>query len=133
MTAVGAVTGQPATSTEPNIVQAALDSAAKLVKSVPYALRTFASVTRRARLGRLIAPWMRPVRIRASESRPLIGWPGLRVHVRLRSVRRLRAPVHAGQRVAVAVVRVGHERAKVRLVASRAVPKPSLGWRLEHP
>jgi hypothetical protein len=41
--------------------------------------------------------------------------------------------VRAGQTVGTAIVRVGRQRATVHLVASRALPEPSLGWRLTHP
>jgi hypothetical protein len=101
--------------------------------SARHVLRSFGSVAGRGVFGRIVSPWANPVAVRLLRLPVLVGWPGLAVRIGIRRAPDLRAPVRAGQTVGTAIVRVGRQRATVPLVASRALPEPSLGWRLTHP
>ena len=134
VTVVGAVLGQPAAvPTERTLLDAVFGATTALLRSTPGALRMFTNVVDHRPFARLTAPWARPVPVRLARVPGLIGWPGLRTRIRILAARYLRAPVYAGQRVGTVLIRAGGQRARVALVATRDVPKPSLGWRLRHP
>jgi hypothetical protein len=78
-------------------------------------------------------PWGDRVAATAANSVSFLGWPGLPIHTALVVPHPLSLPIKAGERIGVAYLSAGDERAQVRLIASRAVPGPSLGWRLTHP
>ncbi|HEY1522590.1 MAG TPA: hypothetical protein VGF70_06220 [Solirubrobacteraceae bacterium] len=129
---IGAVLGQPGVG-ERELLGSAFAATTHLLLSARHALRGFGSVARRGVFGRVVSPWADPVAARLLRVPALIGWPGLAVRIQVRPTPDLRAPVSLGQTVGTAIVRVGRQRARIPLVASRALPEPSLGWRLSHP
>jgi D-alanyl-D-alanine carboxypeptidase (penicillin-binding protein 5/6) len=129
---VGAVLGQPGVG-ERELLDSAFNATTNLLVSARRVLRSFRSVAGRGVFGRIVSPWANPVAVRLLRLPVLVGWPGLAVRIGIRRAPDLRAPVRAGQTVGTAIVRVGRQRATVPLVASRALPEPSLGWRLTHP
>ncbi len=133
VTVAGAVLGQPATAQEPTILDAALHAAGVLAKSIPHVLKSFGGVVRRRTFAWLRAPWAGKVPVRAAGVPPLVGWPGLPVRITVVPDLPLDAPVQKGQGVGYALVEAGHQRARLTLVAARALPLPSVGWRLMHP
>lgn len=132
VTVVGAVLGQPPGPAAPTILDAALHAARVLARSVPHVLESFADLVRRRTLAWVRSSWAGAVPVRAAGVPPLVGWPGLRVRIKI--VRRpLSAPLQEGQRVGYARVQAGGQRARLALVAARSLPPPSVGWRLTHP
>lgn len=129
---VGAVLGQPGVG-ERELLDSAFDATTQLLLSARRQLRGFGSIARGRVFGRLLSRWAHPVAVRLSHLPTLIGWPGLPVRIRIRPRRDLHAPVEAGQTVGLARLRAGEQRVTIPLVASRALSKPSLGWRLTHP
>ena len=130
---VGAVLGQPATATEPSILDAAFDSSRRLLKSVSRVLEPLTAIDRGRVVGHLTAPWAIPVLVRLRRVPPLVVWPGMRLHVRIVAPRQREAPVQAGQRVGTVVFRAPGQRGRGYLVAMGDVPSPSVTWRLTHP
>jgi D-alanyl-D-alanine carboxypeptidase (penicillin-binding protein 5/6) len=129
---VGAVLGQPGVG-ERELLDSAFDATTDLLRSAGRVLREFGSVAGRGVFGRILSAWAHPVAARLRHVPALIGWPGLAVRIQVRPAPDLRAPVSAGQTVGTAIVKVGRQRVAIPLVASRPLPKPSLGWRLTHP
>jgi D-alanyl-D-alanine carboxypeptidase (penicillin-binding protein 5/6) len=129
---VGAVMVQPGVG-ERELLDSAFDATTQLLQSVGHRLVSFRSVTGRGVFGRLRSAWTHPVSARLSRVPALIGWPGLPVRIEVRPAPGLAAPVTAGQVVGTAIVGVGRQRTRIPLVASRALPEPSLSWRLTHP
>lgn len=133
VTVAGAVMGQPASASQPTILDAALHAAGRLAKSVPHVLKRLAVLARGRTFARIHSAWAQPVAVRAAHVPALVGWPGLPVTITVVPQLPLTAPVQRGQEVAYATVRAGHQRARMALVATRTLPLPSLGWRLTHP
>jgi serine-type D-Ala-D-Ala carboxypeptidase (penicillin-binding protein 5/6) len=129
---VGAVLGQPGVG-ERELLDSAFDATTDLLLSARHVLRGFGSVAGRGLVARVLSAWEHPVGVRLARVPPLIGWPGLAVRIQIDPVADLQAPLSVGQPVGTATVRVGAQRARVPIVAARALPKPSLGWRLTHP
>lgn len=129
---VAAVLGQPGEG-EFAQLEATFDATTALLRSARGQLVTLGRALRERLAGHLESSWTRPVRIRPGSVPDLVGWSGLPLRIRLRRAGRLRAPVGSGQVVGVLAVRAGPRRARVPLVAGRALAKPSLGWRLTHP
>jgi D-alanyl-D-alanine carboxypeptidase (penicillin-binding protein 5/6) len=132
VTVVGAVLGQPATPAHPTIIDAALHATRALVRSVPHALE-MVRFTPSIPLASLRAPWTHAVSAAPSRAVSFVGWPGLRVRVRIAAAADLRAPVRPGQQVAVAKMVAGEQHATVPVLATRKLAAPSFGWRVTHP
>lgn len=131
ITVVGAVLHQPVGRALS--VTSAFQATTALLTSTRRVLETRRVTRRGATLAWLTAPWADRVALRAGRSVSLRGWPGLRIRTRIVTKPNLHAPVRAGQYLGTAVVSAGEQRAKVQLVASRAMPAPSVTWRLTHP
>jgi D-alanyl-D-alanine carboxypeptidase (penicillin-binding protein 5/6) len=129
---VGAVLGQPGVG-ERELLDSAFDATTDLLLSARHVLRGFGSVAGRGVFGRILSAWAHPVAARLLRVPALIGWPGFAVRIQVRPALDLQAPVSAGQTVGTAIVKVGRQRVAIPLLASRALSKPSLGWRLTHP
>jgi D-alanyl-D-alanine carboxypeptidase (penicillin-binding protein 5/6) len=133
ITVIGAVLGQPATPARPTILlEAALQATTKLLRSIPHVLE-IARVGPSTPLASVHAPWTHPVAAGPSRVVSFVGWPGLRVRVRIASAPILRAPMRPGQEVAVADMSAGDQRQTVPVVVTRELASPSLWWRLAHP
>ncbi|MHB8429630.1 MAG: D-alanyl-D-alanine carboxypeptidase family protein [Acidimicrobiales bacterium] len=91
-------------------------------------------VARHQRLASVVTPWdgrSGPVHVVASHGVALAAWPGQTVRVSTR-VGKVRDGAPAGEVVGQASYRLGAQDVTVRLVLSRAVPKPNWWWRLVH-
>jgi serine-type D-Ala-D-Ala carboxypeptidase (penicillin-binding protein 5/6) len=128
---VGAILHQPTGSALS--IASAFQATTALVASTSRVVASRRVIARGATLAWINAPWTSQVALRASRRVSLRGWPGLPVHTSIATVHNLRAPIHAGQDVGTAVVSAGEQRATVQLLASHAMPGPSLAWRLAHP
>jgi hypothetical protein len=62
-----------------------------------------------------------------------VGWPGLRLRVRIAPAPILRPPVRPGQDVAVADMSAGDQHQTVPVVVTHELASPSLWWRLTYP
>lgn len=133
VTVVGAVLDQPLTPDGATLLDGAFDATTALLRGLPQVLKTVGFLAHSHRLGWMTAPWGVRVAVRPAATPLVVGWPGLPVHVRLLPAAHLHAPLSAGQDVGRMVVRVGAQQIGLRMVASRALPAPSLGWRLAHP
>lgn len=132
-TLVGAVLHQLPSTAQPSIISAAFHATASLLstaRSVPRRQRVLAAGST---IAVIQSPWTAPVALRVSRSVSLLGWPGLKVQVRLEAPRSLPSKLTAGERLGSAIVTAGYERATVPVVLSQTLPGPSLGWRLSHP
>lgn len=130
-TVVGAILHEPTDGALS--IASAFKATTALLASTRRVLATRRVIARGETLARINAPWASQVALRASRSVSLRGWPGLRIHTSIATVHNLRAPIQAGQDVGTAVVSAGEQRATVQLLTSRAIPGPSLAWRLAHP
>jgi D-alanyl-D-alanine carboxypeptidase (penicillin-binding protein 5/6) len=133
ITVVGAVLHQAAGQAQPSMIDAAFRASTTLLGSTGGVVAKRPVIRHGATLAWLKAPWADQVPLRAARSVSLLGWPGLRVHTTIATAPHLHAPVSAGQEVATALIAAGDERVTVPLIASRALPGPSLAWRLAHP
>lgn len=129
-TVVGAVLHQEGTAAQPSALTEAFDASTALLTSAEHAVEQETVVHAGEVLGRLDAPWARPVSLRATRSVTLTGLPGARVRVVVRLPATAAPPVAAHRRFGALVVRLGDQREEVPLVTGGALPGPSLGWRL---
>lgn len=82
------------------------------------------------RVGQLVTGWAGPVPVTAVPGVTLLGWPGMRLQLRLRA-RRLGTAVSPGEMVgAVSVTDPAGESTSVRIRAEAGLRPPSVGWRL---
>lgn len=82
------------------------------------------------RVGELVTGWAGPVPVTAGPGHAVLGWPGMRLQLRLRA-RRLGAAVSRGEVVGtVSVTDPAGESASVRIRADAGLRPPSVGWRL---
>jgi serine-type D-Ala-D-Ala carboxypeptidase (penicillin-binding protein 5/6) len=133
VTVVGAVLHQLATRAQPSIIDGAFHASTTLLASMRHVLGTVRVVRRGATLAWVKAPWADQVAVRAVGSASVLGWPGLPIHTTIATVSHPAVPLEAGQGVGTAFAAAGEQRARIRLVTSRTLPKPSLVWRLTHP
>jgi len=133
VTVVGAVLHQLATSKQPSTIGPAFQASMALLMSLRSALSNYEVVRRGATLVTVKVPWSEPIAGQTIKSTTLIGWPDLPIHTAISPVPKLAAPLTAGQRIAIATVTAGEQRLLIPLVAARALPNASLGWRVEHP
>jgi D-alanyl-D-alanine carboxypeptidase (penicillin-binding protein 5/6) len=131
ITVVGAVLHQPAGRALS--IASAFHATTALLASTRRILVARRVITRGATLAWITASWADPVALKAAGSVTLRGWPGLPVRTSIATARHIQAPVNAGQHIGTALVSAGEQRATVQLVASRALPDASVGWRLAHP
>jgi len=125
VTVLGAVLGQQAIS--PN--DAAVDHADDLVRAAFAVISTFRPFSPGQLVGRIVASWGTSVPVTASKSTGLVGWPGLRVPVRVQ-VGALPSTIASGAPIGVLRVAPGGQNIEVLLRASRRLPGPSAIWRL---
>jgi serine-type D-Ala-D-Ala carboxypeptidase (penicillin-binding protein 5/6) len=132
VTVVGAVLHQPGNGTQPGMLAAASGATTALLDSTRRVLVRRVVIRRGVTLGSIGAPWADSVPVLAAGSTQLIGWPGLPIHSTISSAR-VPAPISPRANVGTVVVEAGAQRETVQLVASEALPSPSLAWRLAHP
>lgn len=133
VTVIGAVLGQPATPAQPTILlEAALHATVALLRSIPRVLK-IVRFGPDIPLASLHAPWTRAVTAGPSRVVSFVRWPGLPVRVRIAAAPNLRAPLRAGQAVAVAEMTAGDQEQRVPVVVTHELASPSLWWRLTHP
>jgi D-alanyl-D-alanine carboxypeptidase (penicillin-binding protein 5/6) len=132
ITVIGAVLHQGGAGTQSSLITAALHATTALVESSRSVLTGRVVIRSGATLGSITAPWADTVSLQTARSLSLIGWPGLHVTSRI-MLRPVKPPVNAGEAVGTVIVTAGRQRAAVGLVASHALPDPSLAWRLAHP
>jgi D-alanyl-D-alanine carboxypeptidase (penicillin-binding protein 5/6) len=133
VTVVGAVLHQLATRAQPSIIDAAFDASRTLLASVRRVVVSLPIVRRGATVAWVRAPWADRLRLRASRSASLLGWPGLPITTRIATVRQIAAPLSAGERIGTAMFAAGAQGVRVALITSRTLPRVSLAWRLTHP
>lgn len=133
VTVVGAVLHQLATRAQPSIIESAFHASTILLASMRHGLTRVRVVRRGAIAAWVKSAWAPPVAVRAVRSVSVLGWRGLPIRTRVIALPGATVPLKAGQQVATGLITAGQQRVRVRLVASRALPKPSLSWRLTHP
>jgi D-alanyl-D-alanine carboxypeptidase (penicillin-binding protein 5/6) len=111
---------------------AAFKATTTLLDSARRMLSRRVVIKRGTTLGSLSAPWADPVPLLADRSMTLVGWPALPVHKTIR-LAQVRTPVSTGAAVGTMLLDAGRQRAKLRLITSKALPGPSLAWRLTNP
>lgn len=133
VTIVGAVLHQLAPGGLPNLIKAAFRATIPLLTSIRRVLVASPVVRQGATLAQVKTSWASPVAVSAAGTVTLVGWPGLPVHTTIAAPTHPAVPIAAGQDLGSAVLAAGDQRAHVRLLASKALAKPSLGWRVTHP
>jgi serine-type D-Ala-D-Ala carboxypeptidase (penicillin-binding protein 5/6) len=125
-TVLGAILGQH----DGELVSAALAGADRLADSVAEAVRTRVAIPARTTV--MTLENADGSRVPLKTSRPLreVGWPGMRLPVRV-SVGAARRSASQGERWG-AVTMSGAAVARVPAVAAESLGEPSLGWRLKH-
>jgi D-alanyl-D-alanine carboxypeptidase (penicillin-binding protein 5/6) len=126
LTVLGAVLGQR----QGELVSSALDSAHRLAESVAESLKLRTAVP--AGTAVLSARNVDGDRVLAATRRPLreIGWPGMRLPVKVR-IRTAPDELDEGERVGTVTVR-GPSARSGAVVATASLGGPSLIWRLKH-
>ncbi len=133
VTVVGAVLDQPLTPDAPTVLEGAFKATTGLLRGLPHVLERLGLFQHPYVLGWLTAPWAPRVPVWALASRTVVGWPGLPLRLRVMPAGRLDAPLHAEQDVGRVILWAGEQRIRLRLIVSKALPAPSLAWRLTHP
>ncbi|MGH9074714.1 MAG: hypothetical protein ACRDZQ_11445, partial [Acidimicrobiales bacterium] len=113
------------------LIAAALAASRRLLVSAEAAVRPVTVLSPGTRAGRVDAPWLSSP-VRATTARPvtLVGWPGLTARLSVVPPGHLGKKVPAGTGAGRVVVALGAQKATVDLTTTRAVPAPSLRWRL---
>jgi D-alanyl-D-alanine carboxypeptidase (penicillin-binding protein 5/6) len=129
VTIVGVVLGVPATSAQPSELDGAISAAEKLLASVGGDLEQAQVVSPGAVLGSVSSVWTAGPAAVAATGVSVTAWPGTPVTITV-TPRPLGHEISQGQPVAQATVTIGDDVRHITLDASRAVPAPSVGWRL---
>jgi D-alanyl-D-alanine carboxypeptidase (penicillin-binding protein 5/6) len=132
VTVVGAVLHQTATRAQPSALAAVFHASTALLASAHRSLVRRPAAGRAAAVAWLKAPWMKQIAVESSRPVSFVGWAGLPIHTTVGPAPAPTVPIKAGETIGTAVVSAGEQRARVRLVASRAVSSPSFSWRLTH-
>lgn len=122
---LGAVLGQGGVS----IIDSALSAGVALARAVVPDLKLYTPVASTTVVARLSAPWAPAQRVTAGRSVSLVGWPGLRVGLRVLPSP-LATSVPAGARVGSLQVSTPLGRVDLPLPAPARIGRPPLSWRL---
>jgi D-alanyl-D-alanine carboxypeptidase (penicillin-binding protein 5/6) len=127
LTLVGAVLGQPGRGT-PEQLAAVNDATRKVLAAAGRLVQPY-TVLPVSAVGEIRGTWGGAVAVRIATSVQVLGWPGLAVGVRVRPVEP-GSRVRSGQRVGTLTVHGGTGDVTAPMRAARALPEPSLWWRL---
>ena len=130
---IGAVLGQRPSRGDPSIITAAFRATTRVLGSLTRVLRPVTVVSRGSTLGQLRTPWNGSVPLSAARPVTVTALRTPTPTVRLLAPARIRFPLRAGAPVGRAVVSAAGHSATVELLAAKAVPAASAGWRLRHP
>jgi serine-type D-Ala-D-Ala carboxypeptidase (penicillin-binding protein 5/6) len=133
VTVVGAVFHLFATRAQPSILGAVFGASTKLLASAGRDVAKLNAVRRGQTLAWVSTPWGGRVPAVAARPASFLGWPGLSLHTTIDAPSPLGVPIKAGERIGTAYVSAGSQRTQVPLTAGRAVPGPSVSWRLTDP
>ena len=126
---VGVVLGVRATAAQPSELGGVISAAENLLGSVGGDLEHAQVVRPGAVLGGVSSAWAAGPAAVAATGVSVTAWPGTPVTVTV-TPRPLGHAISRGQPVAQATVTIGGEVRHITLVAGRAVPAPSVRWRL---
>jgi D-alanyl-D-alanine carboxypeptidase (penicillin-binding protein 5/6) len=129
VTIVGVVLGVPATAAQPRELGGVISAAENLLGSVGGDLEHAQIVRPGAVLGSVSSAWAAGPAAVAATGVSVTAWPGTPVTITVRP-RPLGHAISQGQPVAQATVTIGGDVRHITLVAGRAVPAPSVRWRL---
>jgi serine-type D-Ala-D-Ala carboxypeptidase (penicillin-binding protein 5/6) len=129
VTVVGAVLGVPATRAQPSELAGVVNGSEQLLRSIGGDLERVDVVRPGAVLGRAYAAWGAGTAAVAAAGVTVTGWPGMPARVTVTALP-LHPGIRQGQPIGRVTVRVAGSVSQIQLNASRAVPAPSLGWRL---
>ncbi len=122
---VGAVLGQGGTS----VLDSALAAGGELAHALGPQLELFPLLSPATVVARLEPAWSAPIPVTPSQSYTALGWPGLRLRLRVVPLR-LGTSLRARQRVGAVVVQSPAGRVSLPLAGPSPVHGPSLRWRL---
>lgn len=125
VTLIGTVLGQQGTS----IIDAALSEGLSLANSVAPVLGRYTVVPSGKAVADISPAWTGAIPVTSPEALSFIGWPGLKVSMRV-VAEHLGTKVAIGQKVGDLEVEVGSDTARVALHSTVAVSSPSTKWRL---
>ncbi len=124
---VGVVLGQRGGS----LIDAALTASRHLLDAAGASLVAVSGAEPGQPVARVTTAWGAGVPATSSGQAALVGWPGLILRTRV-VAGRLRPGMSAGAVVGHVSYQLGTQRAEVPLRLTRALPGPSLSWRLGH-
>lgn len=122
---LGVVLGQRG----PSILQAAFDSSLRLITTARSSLAAVTVLPAGRRVAEVVAPWAAPTPASTASPIALVGWPGLRVGLRLRPAR-LSGSAGRGAAVGTVVASLGSQRSRSPVRSTESVPAAPLSWRL---
>lgn len=129
-TVVGAVLHQLGTSAQPSALTEAFSTSTALLTTTERSLVQATVIPAGTVLGQLTAPWASAVPLETTRSVTLTGLSGSRIRTTVDLPGSVTPPVGDHDRIGSAVVQLGDQRVRVPLTTARALPGPSLGWRL---
>ena len=122
---VGAVLGQGGTS----VLDDALAAGVQLAHALGPQIQLFPLLSPATVVARLEPAWSTPIAVTPSQAYTALGWPGLRLHLQVASLR-LSTALRASQKVGTVMVESPAGRVSLPLEAPTPVRGPSLRWRL---
>ncbi len=122
---VGAVLGQGGTS----VLDSALAAGVELAHALGPQIELVPLLSPATVVARLEPAWSAPIPVTPSQSYTALGWPGLRLHLRVVPLR-LGTSLRARQRVGAVLVQSPAGRVSLPLAGPSPVHGPSLRWRL---
>ncbi len=122
---VGAVLGQGGTS----VLDSALAAGVELAHALGPQLELVPLLSPATVVARLEPAWSTPIPVTPSQSYTALGWPGLKLHLRVVPLR-LGTSLRARQRVGAVLVQSPAGRVSLPLAGPSPVHGPSLRWRL---
>lgn len=128
VTVFGAVLGQPG----PNLILRALLASRPLIDAGFAALRPVTVAAAGSAVARVDYAWGPAQTIRSNRSVVVLGWPGLVVHVGVRSAAPDRGALPPGTPLGALTGQLGGQRVSVALPLPGRIPAPSWWWRVTH-
>lgn len=128
---VGVVMGVQATKAQPSELEGVISASEALINSLSGSLANIDVIKPGDTMGQVTGAWTTGTPLVTKQTIAVTAWPGLPVKITVAvTAKKLTSSVTAGQKVAVATIRVGDQRHTASLVTRAAIRAPSLTWRL---
>lgn len=108
----------------------AFTSAESIIRSTDKSLKMLTIVHKGQVIGHITTKWNKQIDVVAGTGVTSVGVPGENVHYSVKAGN-LKAPIHQGENVGTAIIKIGDATYKVPLLAAQTLETPSYKWRLE--